>query len=106
MTDFLKKISFLTLVLSVIISFFACQNESSTSNDSMTFFNDFENVTNQAYRVRAQVDVFMPGSARVGKLKGKSDGSVIASLNAQNGITRGELQRSAMNVLRVCLKML
>ena len=43
MTDFLKKISFLTLVLSVIISFFACQNESSTSNDSMTFFNDFEN---------------------------------------------------------------
>ena len=43
MTDFLKKISFLILVLSVIISFFACQNESSTSNDSMTFFNDFEN---------------------------------------------------------------
>lgn len=43
MTDFLKKISFLTLVLSVIISFFACQNESSISNDSMTFFNDFEN---------------------------------------------------------------
>ena len=67
---------------------------------------DFENVTNQAYRVRAQVDVFMPGSARVGKLKGKSDGSVIASLNAQNGLTRGELQRSAMNVLRVCLKLL
>ena len=43
MTDFLKKISFLSLVLSIIISFFACQNESSTSNDTMTFFNDFEN---------------------------------------------------------------
>ena len=67
---------------------------------------DFENVTNQAYRVRAQVDVFMPGSARVGKLKGKSDGSIIASLNSKNGITRGELQRSAMNVLRTCLKLL
>ena len=67
---------------------------------------DFENVTNQAYRVRAQVDVFMPGSARVGKLKGKSDGSIITSLNSKDGITRGELQRSAMNVLRTCLKLL
>ena len=67
---------------------------------------DFESVTNQAYRVRAQVDVFMPGSARVGKLYGKSDGSIIASLNKENGLTRGELQRSAMNVLRTCLKLL
>ena len=67
---------------------------------------DFENVTNQAYRVRAQVDVFMPGSARVGKLKGKSDGSIISSLNTKDGITRGELQRSAMNVLRTCLKII
>ncbi|MBQ9730788.1 MAG: glycoside hydrolase family 3 protein [Bacilli bacterium] len=67
---------------------------------------DFENISNQAYRVRAQVDVFMPGSARVGKLKGKTDGSIINSLNKENGITRGELQRSAMNVLRTCLKLL
>jgi len=64
---------------------------------------DFENITNQAYRIRAQVDVFMPGSARVGKLKGKSDGSILSSLQS-NSLTRGELQRSAINVLNLCMK--
>jgi beta-glucosidase len=64
---------------------------------------DFKNVDLQAYRVRAQVDVFMPGSAKFGKYKGKSDGSLIRSLN-RGGIKKGEIQRCAANILKLCLK--
>ena len=66
---------------------------------------DFKNLSNQAYRVRAQVDLFMPGASRFGKYKGKSDGSIIASCGKPEGLTIGELQRTAKNVLRYCLKM-
>ena len=66
---------------------------------------DFKNLENQAYRVRAQVDVFMPGAPRFGKYKGRSDGSIFASFGKPEGITRAELQRTAKNVLQYCLKM-
>ena len=66
---------------------------------------DFKNVKNQAYRVRAQVDIFMPGAPRFGKYKGKSDGSIKDSYGKPEGITLAELQRTAKNVLRCCLKM-
>lgn len=64
----------------------------------------FSNVKTQAYRVRAQVDVFMPGAANRGLYKGKSDGTVLKSLKSKDGLTIGELQRSAKNVLRLCVK--
>ena len=54
---------------------------------------------NQAYRVRAQVDVFMPGGGRTGKVK-KPDGTLLASYGKIEGITLGEMQRTAANVLR------
>lgn len=65
---------------------------------------DFKALKTQAYRVRAQVDVFMPGAANFGKYKGKSDGTVLQSLKAKDGLTIGELQRSAKNVLQLCIK--
>lgn len=66
--------------------------------------NVFENLKTQAYRVRAQVDVFMPGAPNFGKYKKKSDGTLLKSLNSKDGITLAELQRSAKNVLKLCIK--
>lgn len=53
----------------------------------------------QAYRVRAQVDVLMPGGGRTGKNK-KPDGTLLATYGKEDGITHGEMQRTAANVLR------
>ena len=65
---------------------------------------DFEVLKTQAYRVRAQVDVFMPGAANRGIHRKKSDGTVLKSLKSKDGLTIGELQRSAKNVLKLCIK--
>ena len=64
----------------------------------------FKTLENQAYRVRAQVDVFMPGAPNFGRFKGKSDGTILKSLKGRDGITLAELQRSAKNVLKLCIK--
>ena len=42
MFDIFRKISFLSLILSLIISLFSCINNDSTADDSITYFNDFE----------------------------------------------------------------
>ena len=52
----------------------------------------------QAYRVRAQVDLLMPGGPRV--TNRKPDGTLWSSLGKPFGITLGEVQRCAMNVLK------
>lgn len=57
---------------------------------------EFENVTNNAYRIRGGIDVLMPGGGRVGKHK--PDGTVKKSLD-NNGITIAELQQTAIHVL-------
>jgi beta-glucosidase len=62
---------------------------------------DFPALTNDAYRVRAQVDVHMPGAWNRDDRHG--DGSLLTSLHAADGITLGELQRTARNVLRLVL---
>jgi len=58
---------------------------------------EFPRVKNNAYRIRAQVDVFMPGGNRTSVRK--SDGSVERSYKHEDGLTLGELQRGAANVL-------
>ncbi|MBR6568740.1 MAG: glycoside hydrolase family 3 protein [Clostridia bacterium] len=60
---------------------------------------EFPIMEDQAYRVRAQVDVLMPGGGRTGKNK-KPDGTLLASYGKEGGITLGEMQRTAANVLR------
>ena len=62
---------------------------------------DFENIWNQAYRVRAQIDVFMPGSNYEDRYE--PENSLVESYNSKNGITLGELQRSAANILKMVL---
>ncbi len=62
---------------------------------------EFPLVRDQAYRVRAQVDVLMPGGGRLPIRQ--PDGTLLKNLNKAGGITLGELQRTACNVLSVLL---
>jgi len=64
---------------------------------------EFPSVKNNAYRVRAQVDVLMPGGESFAKQKYVFDKAQLATLDKPDGLTRAELQRSAMNVLRFAL---
>ncbi len=58
---------------------------------------EFPQIRDQAYRVRAQVDLLMPGGGRLNKRK--PDGTLLETLGKADGITLGELQRTAVNVL-------
>ena len=64
---------------------------------------EFPKINNDGYRVRAQVDVLMPGgdgyraSAKVGR-------TLLDSYQLPEGITLGELQRTAENVLNLAMK--
>ena len=62
---------------------------------------EFPQMRDNAYRVRAQVDVLMPGGSRTGKRK--SDGTLLKTYGKPEGITLGEMQRSAENVLRFAM---
>ena len=42
MFNVFKKISFLSLILSLVISLFSCINNDSTADETITYFNDFE----------------------------------------------------------------
>ncbi len=64
---------------------------------------DFPDLRDSAYRVRAQVDVLMPGSTISGLRRGR-DRSLLASLSRPDGITLAEMQRTAANVLRFVMK--
>lgn len=66
---------------------------------------EFPNLRDNAYRVRSQVDVYMPGSFKRTEKKYKADNSLLETVGLKNGITRGELERSAINVLNMILKL-
>lgn len=65
---------------------------------------EFPSLRDNAYRVRAQVDVLMPGGDRAGKKK--PDGTLLETYGKNEGITLGEMQRSAINVLNFALNKL
>lgn len=67
---------------------------------------EFPNVKNNAYRVRAQVDVLMPGNMSPVNQKYKFDKDLKKSLKSGDGITRAELQRTAINVLQFAMSRL
>lgn len=64
---------------------------------------DFPELWNDAYRLRAQVDVLMPGGNAFGDPT--MDPSALESLRKENGLTLGEMQRSAKNVLKLCARL-
>lgn len=66
---------------------------------------EFPNLRDNAYRIRSQVDVYMPGSFKRTEKKYKADNSLLETIGLKNGITRGELERSAINVLNMILKL-
>lgn len=63
---------------------------------------EFPQMSDQAYRVRAQVDLFMPGGKRVCLIK-RPDGTLLKTYGKNEGITLGEMQRSAMNILNFAM---
>ncbi len=64
---------------------------------------EFPKLKGNAYRVRAGVDVLMPGGKGFTDKGGKPDGTLLATYGKEEGITLGEMQAAAKNVLRCVL---
>ena len=64
---------------------------------------EFPEINGNAYRVRAQVDVLMPGARTAVSKTAENDGTLLETYGKPDGITLGELQRTAKNVLRLCM---
>ncbi len=64
---------------------------------------EFPKLKDNAYRVRAGVDVLMPGGKRTGKKK--PDGTLLKTYKKEDGITLGEMQRTARNVLNLVMRL-
>ena len=66
---------------------------------------EFPQMRDNAYRVRAGVDVLMPGGKLISFFSRKPDGTLLATYGKKDGITLGELQRTAKNVLRCVMEL-
>ncbi len=66
---------------------------------------EFPKVTGNAYRVRAGVDVLMPGARSFTDKRRKPDGTLLATYGKPGGITLGEMQQAARHVLRCVLEL-
>ena len=64
---------------------------------------EFPRLKGNAYRVRAGVDILMPGSRHFVDPKRTPDGTLLATYRKEGGITLGELQQTARNVLNCVL---
>lgn len=65
---------------------------------------EFPKLRDNAYRVRAQVDVLMPGNMNMLKKGYHSDGTLLQTLGKTDGITKAELQRTARTVLEFIIR--
>lgn len=65
---------------------------------------EFPSIKDNAYRVRAQVDVLMPGNMGHLHKSYHSDGTLLKTIDKLDGVTRAEIQRTAKNVLSLILK--
>ena len=66
---------------------------------------EFPKLKGNAYRVRAGVDVLMPGSRHFVDPKRTPDGTLLATCRKEGGITLGELQQTAKHVLECVMKL-
>lgn len=64
---------------------------------------EFPQMSNNAYRVRAGVDVLMPGGNRTGKRK--PDKTLLETYKKPDGITLGEMQDTAKHVIELVMKL-
>ena len=67
---------------------------------------DFPKIKNNANRVRAQVDVLMPGRMKITQRSYAYDRQQVRGLNKKERLTKYELQRSAKNVLNFILNIM
>ncbi len=65
---------------------------------------EFPEIRDNAYRVRAHVNVLMPGGKRTDK-EYKSDGTLLETLGKPDGIRRAELEDNAKPVLELIMKL-
>ena len=63
---------------------------------------EFPNIKDNGYRIRSQVDILMPGGWRL--KRSKPDNTLLKTYQKQDGITLGEIQRSAKNILNFAMK--
>ncbi len=66
---------------------------------------EFPKLQDNAYRVRAGVDVLMPGDMNRLAKSYKADKTLLESLDKKNGITLGEIQLAAMHTLEFLQKL-
>ncbi len=66
---------------------------------------EFPALRNNAYRVRAGVDVLMPGDMGHTARRYRAGASLLETLGEPEGITLGELQRSARRVLELVIRL-
>lgn len=64
---------------------------------------EFPRLRDNAYRIRAQVDVLMPGNLGTMTRGYRSDKALLKSLRRPGGLTRGELQRCARRTLQALI---
>ena len=64
---------------------------------------EFPVMKNQGYRVRAGVNVLMPGGGRTGKRE--PDGTLLETLGKDGGITTGEMQKNAKEILNMIISL-
>ncbi|MBQ6264471.1 MAG: glycoside hydrolase family 3 protein [Clostridia bacterium] len=64
---------------------------------------EFPKVRDQAYRVRAGVNVLMPGGRRAGYYRKRPDGTLLKNAGRPGGITLAEIQANAKEVLSIAL---
>ena len=65
---------------------------------------EFPKVKDQAYRVRAGVNVLMPGGRRAGYFRKRPDGTLLKYAGKNGGITLAEIRKNAKDVLSVALR--
>ena len=61
---------------------------------------EFPKLKGNGYRVRARVNVLMPGARGPRDMRRKPDGTLLATIKRPDGITLGELQENAKTVLQ------
>lgn len=66
---------------------------------------EFPQLKDNGYRVRAGVDVLMPGGKLISFFSRKPDGTLLATYEKKDGITLGEMQYCAKNVLRCVMEL-
>ncbi len=64
---------------------------------------EFSSLKNNAYRVRAGVDILMPGDMNRLARSYKADSSLLETLGKRHGLTKGELQTTAKHTLQFML---